>query len=143
MNVRELIKKHEGLRLAPYQCTAGRWTIGWGHNLDSHGETIPESISLQQAEAYFEEDLAAAIAAAGRIYPEYGALSEARQAVLIDMAFNLGEGGLAKFHNMLKWIRLGYWKQASLEMVDSLWAKQVGHRATRLAAMMETGGWVL
>jgi len=38
MNVRDLIKKHEGLRLTPYRCSAGYRTIGWGHNLDAAGE---------------------------------------------------------------------------------------------------------
>ena len=27
---------HEGSRLKPYKCTAGKWTIGVGHNLDAN-----------------------------------------------------------------------------------------------------------
>lgn len=30
----ELIKLHEGLRLKPYKCPAGKLTIGYGLNLD-------------------------------------------------------------------------------------------------------------
>jgi len=33
------------------------------------------------------------------------------------------------------------YKQASIEMLDSKWARQVGKRAERLSDMMESGDW--
>lgn len=32
----QLIRKHEGLRLAPYFCQAGRLTVGYGHVILPH-----------------------------------------------------------------------------------------------------------
>jgi lysozyme len=32
-NCRSIIKKFEGLRLVPYICPAGKWTVGYGHRL--------------------------------------------------------------------------------------------------------------
>lgn len=38
-----LLKELEGLRLDPYQCPAGKWTIGYGHNLEANGLTADEA----------------------------------------------------------------------------------------------------
>ena len=43
MTVYELIKKHEGERLKPYKCTAGKWTVGVGFNFDDN--KLPEDIN--------------------------------------------------------------------------------------------------
>ena len=54
------------------------------------------------------------------------------------MAFNLGVEGLLKFQNTLAFVEHGQYKEASKEMLNSLWAEQVGDRAKELAQMMET-----
>jgi lysozyme len=71
------------------------------------------------------------------------ALDPVRQAVLVNMAFNLGVEGLLDFHKMLAAVEHHQYGQASDEMMDSLWAAQVKGRAAELAAMMRTGSWVL
>lgn len=141
MNARDLIKRHEGLRLVPYRCSENHWTVGYGHNLDSHGEPIPEIITLGQAEEYFEEDFEQAELACELVVPGWELLDDVRQAVLIDMAFNLGREGLRKFKNMLAAVAERHWLAASLAMMNSRWAVQVGRRADELSAMMESGNW--
>ena len=32
--IKKQLVRHEGLRLKPYRCTAGKLTIGYGRNLD-------------------------------------------------------------------------------------------------------------
>jgi lysozyme len=59
--------------------------------------------------------------------------------VLLDMSFNLGIVGLLRFKNTLATIRRGDYSKAAAMMLDSLWARQVGKRAVRLAEMMRTG----
>lgn len=49
-----LIKAFEGLRLDAYQCSADRWTIGWGH---ASGVQPGDRITLAQAEAFLREDV--------------------------------------------------------------------------------------
>ena len=39
---KELLKKFEGFRLKPYKCPAGKWTIGYGRNLEAKGLTYDE-----------------------------------------------------------------------------------------------------
>jgi lysozyme len=73
--------------------------------------------------------------------PFFSTLDDARQGVLVDMAFNLGMGGLYGFVDTLKLIKEKKYRLASYEMLNSEWASQVGNRATTLSRMMETGKW--
>ena len=54
------------------------------------------------------------------------------------MAFNMGTAGLLKFKNTLGLIKDGKYKEASVEMLNSAWAKQVGKRATNLSNMIKS-----
>jgi lysozyme len=74
-------------------------------------------------------------------YPWFRALDAVRQAVLVNMHFNLGGTKLNKFTQTLKAIERGDYEAAANGMRKSLWAKQVGKRATRLAQQMQTGEW--
>ena len=139
--LREMIKRHEGLKLHSYRCPAGRLTIGYGHNLEAHGEADPGVITMQQAEAYLDEDIANARKQCMSLVG-WDELGEVRRAVLIDMCFQMGFGGLKGFPRMLHWIAKGYYQQAAIEMADSTWAKnQTPGRAKELALMMSTGTW--
>ena len=139
--LREMIKQHEGLRLKPYQCSAGRWTIGWGHNLEAHGKPNPESISLEEAEKLLDQDITNAVKQCENYLPYFNTLSEARKAVLIDMCFNLGIHGLIQFRKMFENINHGMFTSAAGEMLNSKWATQVGNRANRLSNMMAYDKW--
>ena len=129
--VTPLVKLHEGMRLFPYKCTAGKLTIGWGRNLDDRG------ISAEEAEYLLQHDLKLAERDAKQfIGGVWDTLSEIRKAVLIDMAFNLGLARLSAFKKFKHALVFGEYKQAAVEMLDSKWASQVGRRATLLAEMM-------
>ncbi|WP_163372863.1 glycoside hydrolase family protein [Endozoicomonas acroporae] len=135
LHVYDLIKEHEGLRLKPYRCTAGKLTIGYGHNLDDNG------ITEDQAERMLIEDVANVEKELVRNIPWFAELDIVRQSILIDMAFNLGWPRLSKFKKTLAYIKSGEYNEAAMEMLDSVWANQVGERAIRLAEMMRTGEW--
>lgn len=125
--------RHEGLRLKPYRDTVGKLTIGVGRNLDDVGITEDEARTL------LDNDVARVESHIARVVPAFSSLDDVRQRVLVDMAFNLGVPGLLKFKAMLAAVEARDFFHAALEMIDSRWAAQVGQRATRLAAMMETG----
>jgi len=127
------IRLHEGERLKPYRCTAGKLTIGVGRNLDDRGITREESAML------LDGDIRLLEIELFRALPWASALDDVRQRVLLDMAFNLGLPGLLRFKRTLEAIRTGQYQQAATMMLDSLWARQVGQRAERLARMMATG----
>jgi lysozyme len=69
-------------------------------------------------------------------------LDPARQAVLVNMAFNLGASGLLGFGQFLNYVKLGQNDQAAADMLNTEWARQVGARASRLSEQLRTGAWV-
>jgi lysozyme len=62
-----------------------------------------------------------------------------RQLIVMDMAFNMGVPRLCKFKKMWAAIEAGDFDTASVEMLDSRWARQVKSRATKLSDAMKTG----
>lgn len=128
----EQIKQHEGLKLKPYHCTSGKLTIGYGRNLEAKGISKGEAESMLLSDiAEVEEKLVRAGLLSG--------LNDARKAVLINMAFQLGFNGLSKFRNMLAAVQSEQYVLAASEMLDSLWAKQTPNRAKELSEQMLTG----
>ena len=130
-----MLKSHEGVRLKPYVDTVGKTTIGVGRNLTDNG------ITQDECDAMLAHDIATARAALVMNCRGYQSLDEVRQAVLIDLCFNLGWPRLSAFKNTLSLIEHARYNDAASAMLDSLWAKQVGNRAVQLAAMMRTGKW--
>lgn len=119
--------RHEGLRLKPYRCIAGKLTIGIGRNLDDKGITEEEAMYLltndiEQCEFQLNKEL-----------PFFKTLDMARQDVLLNMCFNLGIKGLLGFKNTLAMIEVGNYEAAADNMLNSKWAYQVGDRAKELA----------
>lgn len=131
----ELIKKHEDERLKPYLCTAGKTTIGVGRNLDDNG------IRQDESDLMLSNDLKECESVLESRMDHWSALSEVRQAVLINMVFNLGWPRFSKFKKCIAAVNDGYFDRAAAEMLDSRWARQVGNRAIELSEMMKTNNW--
>ncbi len=132
--IKAQLVRHEGLRLKPYRCTAGKLTIGFGRNLDDCGISKTEAyVLLENDIQHCEKQLLDEI-------PEiYSPLDEVRKSVLLNMCFNLGIGGLLGFNNTLAFIASGDWERAANGMLASKWAKQVGRRAIELSELMRKG----
>ena len=139
----DLVKEAEGFEPLPYYCPSNRLTQGYGRNLEVHplsneekeGLEIDGSVSEEVAEKWAikelrecEEKLRSNI-----IYQKQ---SDIRKAVLLDMCFNIGYGGLMKFKKM--WFALGErdYPQASREIKDSKYYTDVGTRGKRNVEIM-------
>ncbi len=133
MTLVERLIKHEGLRLRPYTCPAGKLTIGVGRNLEDRGITEEEAMMMLQ------NDMLACRKECYANFHWYGEMDELRQEVILEMCFNLGIARLKGFKKMLKACELKNYTLASQEMLTSLWARQVGQRAKNLAKIMEKG----
>jgi lysozyme len=127
------IKHHEGKVLKVYKDSVGVPTIGYGRNLKDVG------VSEMEAEIMLQADIYRAIEGAVKVVPSFSTLTDARQEVLVEMAFNLGASRLAGFVKTLQLIEEGDWEGAAAEMLDSRWAEQVGHRAVRLSRKFAQG----
>ena len=146
----EQIKASEGLRLSAYRCTAGALTIGWGRNVDANPvkgiSRVGDSITLEKAESLLLEDIEKAVRDVRSTLPWVYTLNAPRQAVLYDMAFNMGIGrhgvsGLLSFRNTLASIQNGNFTDAASRMLESKWHSQVHGRARKLSRQMATGEW--
>ncbi len=120
---------------APYQCPAGYTTIGYGRNIQTNG------ISENEAERMLMNDLAGSVTLLEKHVPSWENHNEARQAVLIDMCFNMGWPTLSRFKRMFAALDKGDYEKASVEMMDSDWYRQVKVRGRKLVATMKTGVW--
>ena len=132
MSVIEDLKRHEGFMAKPYRDTEGHLTIGYGINLDAGISKEEAQMILAHRVRKIQFDLISRL-------PYWNRLSPARQDVLINMAYNLGVDGLMKFKVTLSMVEAGRYAEASKQMLQSKWAKQVGKRAIELAAMMREG----
>ena len=130
---KDLLIKHEGLKLRPYRCTAGKLTIGVGRNLDDVG------ISELEAMQMLDHDIDECVHDLAGLFGGWYHLSDTRQAVLVDMRFNLGAGGFRKFKNVIRAVNDSDFCEAAREMLNSRWADQVGQRADELVHLMVVG----
>lgn len=131
-HIAQRLKHSEGFRSLPYRDSVGKFTIGYGTNLDV-------GIDKVEAEFLLQHRLFKAYGDLTQHLPWVLNLSESRLAVLIDMTYNMGIGGLLTFKNTLRFIQAGNYDQAADNMLKSKWARQVKGRALKLAAIMRTG----
>jgi len=125
----EELKRDEGFSGCIYECTAGKLTIGYGHNVEDN--PIPERVG----EMLLQDDIGVCMAQCER-WPWFFELSDKRQRVIINMVFNIGFYGVCKFKNMIAAIERKDYETAATEMINSHWYHQVGDRSKRLVEMM-------
>lgn len=132
------LRADEGEKPCVYRDSLGILSIGVGRNVDEdHGGGLrPDEISY-----LLNNDIDERINALNKALPWFQDLDDARKGVLVNMAF-MGVSKLLKFTKTLDLIRRGDYEAAGDEMLDSLWAKQVGDRAKRLSRQMKIGKWV-
>lgn len=147
MNVNLMIselQRDEGNRLSVYDDATGKPivrgytlqghpTIGVGRALDVRG------ISADEALVLLKNDINAFTLGLQQAYRWFNSLDDVRQRALVNMAFNLGLGGLAGFQQMLKAIEARDWQAAADAMKASRWFSQVGDRGERLHSAMLLG----
>jgi lysozyme len=138
VDLKSQLLREEGAESCAYQDSLGYWTIGVGRLIDSRKGG---GLSNDEIDFLLENDIKAKTREVLLALPWMPRLSEPRQAVLIGMAFQMGIGGLLKFKRALGSIEDGQYKEASMEMLDSLWAQQTPERAKRLSKQMESDEW--
>lgn len=120
-----------------YPDSLGYLTIGVGHLIDKRkGGRLDDAVIDLQLE--LDMDRAEAIA---KSYSWYASLNDVRQNVIVDIIFNMGKAHFDQFHNAQLWIERGDYEHGAQELANSLWAKQVGQRATKLIEQFRTGSW--
>ena len=130
---KEAIKKEEGYRLKTYHCTEGHLTGGYGHKM-LDGEVPPEDKTGW--DALFDKDFNVALNGAEELLQMCPNIHQTAKHLIVEMVYQMGAYGVSKFKGMLKALQDEDYKTASVEMLDSRWAKQTPNRANRMAERM-------
>lgn len=142
-----MLRNEEGVKNRPYRDHLGYLTIGVGHLMDERkGGSLPDwaqdelafngFLSDEAIDRLLSEDILRTVNA----LPEWMKdLDPVRYAVMVDMAFQMGVGGLLGFKNTLAHVQAGRYRQAANNMKQSLWYRQTPNRASRRIKEMETG----
>lgn len=150
MNLQRLktkLKIDEGRRVRVYDDSGhpvksvGKLTVGYGRNV-SDRDFSEDEIALM-----LENDIKRTVMLLDKYLPWWKGLSEVRQEVLANLAYNLGvgpteedpTGKLLNFKRTLAAMEQGRTEDVVEGLSSSLWAKQVKSRATRLIAEWQTG----
>ena len=127
MSLLKSIKYHEGFRSRVYKCTEGYDTIGYGFAIKDleMDEDIAEFILLRKLQK-LQHRIASVF---GWWYNSPKAVKD----VVTNMCYQLGVSGFSKFKKTIYLLETEQYDEASIEMLNSLWAKQTPNRAKELS----------
>jgi len=149
IRIADYIKHWEGFRDKFYTCPAGKLTIGYGRNVQDNPfteeeykmlfpelsilkamiEIVKNGITESQAEKLLNIFIIETTCDMMRNYTWYRNLSLYRRMVILDMIYNLGLGDFMRFKKMIKALEGRNYVNASNEIEDSRYYRQVGSRA--------------
>ena len=127
MKLIESIKKHEGYVGVVYKDSLGIDTIGYGFAIKDLelDEDICEII-LERKLKQLEDMI-------NLKFSWYKYMPQEIKDVVMEMCYQLGVTGVSKFKKTIAYLQNKQWKEASVEMLDSLWARQTPNRAKELS----------
>ena len=141
------VKKHEGYRNKVYLDTLGKRTVGVGHLCVEDFWEDDKEYEEKFLMTILEHDLQSAIKSAEDLMDNCPSgckanISDDAKIIIIEMVFQLGKSGVSKFRNMWKALQQDppQYDVASIEMLDSRWAKQTPNRAQSMADQMKACG---
>ena len=132
MSLLDDIKKHEGFKPRVYKCTEGYDTIGYGFAIKDLiiDEDIADLILMRKLDKLQQRIMANL---------EWWADSpEEVKDVVTNMCYQLGLTGFSKFKKAIYLLETEQYEDASLEMLNSLWAKQTPSRARELSEIVRS-----
>ena len=123
----EDIKKHEGFEPKVYQCTEGYDTIGYGFAIK---DLI---IDRDVADLILMKKLHTLLQRIAIAFHWFENIDNIAKSVVVNMCYQLGIRGFSKFKKTIYLLETEQYEEASIEMLNSLWAKQTSNRAKELS----------
>ena len=125
------IKKHEGFSSVVYKCTAGYDTIGYGKRIKYL------QVTEEQSTEWLEEDLENLKYTLSGKYDWFLPAPQEVRDIVMNMNYQLGVSAFSKFKKTIKYIANKDYQMASVEMLDSKWARDdTPRRAKELSDRM-------
>lgn len=128
----KIMIKHEDLLLKSYDDGFGNLTIGVGHTPAEKNEVI----DIETALLLLDNDIQTAIMDCKKLFPNFSKFNKSRKFGLISWVFNVGYTRAKKFKKAIKYINDNMYNLGAIELLDSKWYKQVGHRAIEIAKLI-------
>ena len=145
MNIEQLQKElteDEGCKYEIYLDHLGLPTFGIGHLVKEtdpeYNQPVGAPVSEDRVNACFAQDIQITINDCEKLYDNFNDLPDEVQLIIANMMFNLGYPRMSKFKKMKLAVDNSDWKEAAIQMEDSLWFRQVTNRAKRLIDRMNT-----
>lgn len=128
----EDIKKHEGFESKVYKCTEGYDTIGYGFAIKDLilDKDIADLILMKKLNKMLQRITIA--------FPWFKDVDNTAKGVIVNMCYQLGLLGFSKFKKTIYLLETEQYEEASVEMLDSLWAKQTPTRAKELSETLRS-----
>jgi lysozyme len=135
--LRNQLKIDEGVKYFIYLDHLGFATFGIGHLItpadQEYGMPLNTKVSEERVNEVFDKDIIKFISETRKLFPNLDDMPEIVQESLVNMCFNLGRPRLSQFVKFIEHINAARYLDASIEMLNSRWASQVGDRAVRLS----------
>ena len=121
------IKRHEGFEPKVYQCTEGYDTIGYGFTIKDLeiDKDVADLILMKKLHTLLQRITIA--------FPWFENIDNIAKSVVVNMCYQLGIRGFSKFKKTIYLLETEQYEEASIEMLNSLWAKQTPIRAKELS----------
>ena len=131
MSLLERIKHHEGYRSQVYKCTEGYDTIGYGFAIKDLelDEDIAEMILMRKLDLLMNR--------IQKTFNWWRSAEDEVKNVVVEMCYQLGVSGFSKFKKTIDHLENKRYGKASVEMLDSRWAKQTPNRAIELSNIIK------
>ena len=144
--LREELKEDEGCKYEIYLDHLGLPTHGIGHLITEWDEEYEKKVGTEVSEDRvnncFAKDVETVLEDCKVLYSNFDELPEEVQLILANMMFNMGRTRLSKFKKLKLAVDDEDWMEASIQMEDSKWYKQVPNRAERLCKRMREKSWL-
>ena len=133
--LREELKEDEGCKYEIYLDHLGLPTHGIGHLItewdEEYEKKVGTEVSEERVNECFAKDVETVLEDCKVLYSN-----------LANMMFNMGRTRLSKFKKLKLAVDDEDWMEASIQMEDSRWYKQVPNRAERLCKRMREKSWL-
>ena len=141
LQLRDEIKIDEGYKNEIYICSANKATVGVGHMIlesdPEYGLEVGTHVDDERVSELFDQDIKTTLNECTLLYDDFYTLPDEAQKIIANMMFNIGRPRLSKFKKMKEAVDNRDWVEASNQMMDSRWYKQVPNRAERLVQRMK------
>lgn len=137
-----IITVEEGFKQHEYHCSEGWVTIGFGRKLSNvkYAPLGNTKVTKEQEIVFVRNRIQEIESRLSSAHPSaWSKCNDARKAILVSMAYQIGIDGLLAFRKMWENLNRGDFELAAREMQNSKWFVQTPNRARRHIEQMKIG----